>query len=81
MMGRLHPLLAGMIHILHTGGILLNSSRLLVWESATLPGAQQVLPGLAVKQAEQETLAELAQPGRDNEAENTVLLLPLTEQG
>lgn len=33
MMGRLHPILAGMIHILHTGGIVLNSGRLLNWEA------------------------------------------------
>ena len=33
MMGMLHPVLAGMVHILHTGGIVLNSGRLLNWEA------------------------------------------------
>lgn len=33
MMGMLHPVLAGLIHILHTGGIVLNSGRLLSWEA------------------------------------------------
>ena len=38
MAGRLHPVLAGMIHILHTGGILINSSRLLAWEPPATQG-------------------------------------------
>ena len=37
MMGFLSPVLAGMIHILHTGGILLNSGRLLRWEPPVEP--------------------------------------------
>lgn len=37
MMGLLSPVMAGMIHILHTGGILINSSRLLSWEAPVLP--------------------------------------------
>lgn len=37
MMGFLSPMLAGMIHILHTGGILLNSGRLLRWEPPVEP--------------------------------------------
>ncbi len=31
MLGVLSPIMAGMIHVLHTGGILVNSSRLLSW--------------------------------------------------
>ncbi len=37
MFGFLSPVLAGMIHILHTGGILLNSGRLLHWEPPVEP--------------------------------------------
>jgi hypothetical protein len=37
MMGILSPVMAGMIHILHTGGILLNSGRLLSWEAPVEP--------------------------------------------
>lgn len=37
MLGFLSPVLAGMIHILHTGGILLNSGRLLHWEPPVEP--------------------------------------------
>ena len=40
MAGRLHPVLAGLIHILHTGGILLNSGRLLAWEPPVKPGGR-----------------------------------------
>ena len=39
MMGILSPIMAGMIHILHTGGILINSSRLLSWEPPDEPMA------------------------------------------
>ncbi len=35
MMGILSPIMAGMIHIIHTGGILVNSSLLLRWEPPT----------------------------------------------
>ncbi|PIE68419.1 MAG: heavy metal translocating P-type ATPase [Deltaproteobacteria bacterium] len=38
MIGILSPVMAGMIHIVHTGGILINSSRLLSWEPS--PAAQ-----------------------------------------
>ena len=37
MFGFLSPVLAGMIHIVHTGGILLNSGRLLRWEPPVEP--------------------------------------------
>ncbi|MBM9538703.1 heavy metal translocating P-type ATPase [Desulfobulbus alkaliphilus] len=37
MAGLLSPIMAGMIHILHTGGILLNSGRLLTWEPPVEP--------------------------------------------
>jgi len=37
MIGVLSPVMAGMIHILHTGGILLNSGRLLSWEAPVEP--------------------------------------------
>ncbi len=37
MMGILSPIMAGMIHIFHTGGILLNSGRLLSWEPPVEP--------------------------------------------
>lgn len=37
MIGVLSPVMAGMIHILHTGGILLNSGRLLSWEPPVEP--------------------------------------------
>lgn len=37
MLGLLSPIMAGMIHILHTGGILLNSSRLLSWQPPVEP--------------------------------------------
>lgn len=37
MLGILSPVMAGMIHIIHTGGILVNSSRLLSWEAPVLP--------------------------------------------
>lgn len=37
MLGVLSPIMAGMIHILHTGGILLNSGRLLSWEPPVEP--------------------------------------------
>ena len=37
MIGLLSPVMAGMIHILHTGGILLNSGRLLSWEPPAEP--------------------------------------------
>ena len=37
MAGILSPIMAGMIHILHTGGILINSSRLLSWEPSDEP--------------------------------------------
>lgn len=37
MIGLLSPVLAGMIHIFHTGGILLNSGRLLHWEPPVEP--------------------------------------------
>ncbi|PIE73631.1 MAG: heavy metal translocating P-type ATPase [Deltaproteobacteria bacterium] len=37
MFGLLSPVMAGMIHILHTGGILLNSGRLLKWEPPVEP--------------------------------------------
>lgn len=36
MAGLLSPIMAGMIHIIHTGGILLNSSLLLRWEAPVL---------------------------------------------
>jgi cation-transporting P-type ATPase C len=37
MLGFLSPVLAGMIHIFHTGGILLNSGRLLHWQPPVEP--------------------------------------------
>jgi cation-transporting P-type ATPase C len=37
MLGFLSPVLAGLIHIAHTGGILLNSGRLLSWEPPVDP--------------------------------------------
>jgi len=37
MVGILSPIMAGMIHIFHTGGILLNSGRLLSWEPPIEP--------------------------------------------
>ncbi|HHD56389.1 MAG TPA: cation-translocating P-type ATPase, partial [Desulfobulbaceae bacterium] len=37
MAGILSPVMAGMIHILHTGGILLNSGRLLSWQPPVEP--------------------------------------------
>ncbi len=37
MLGILSPVMAGMIHILHTGGILLNSGRLLSWQPPVEP--------------------------------------------
>ena len=37
MLGILSPIMAGMIHILHTGGILLNSGRLLSWQPPVEP--------------------------------------------
>ncbi len=37
MIGVLSPVMAGLIHILHTGGILINSSRLLTWEPPVEP--------------------------------------------
>ncbi|MBL0712386.1 MAG: cation-translocating P-type ATPase [Desulfosarcina sp.] len=39
MAGILSPIMAGMIHLLHTGGILINSSRLLGWEPPDEPMA------------------------------------------
>lgn len=41
MAGLLPPILAGLIHILHTCGILLNSGRLLRWEAPTEPMARK----------------------------------------
>ncbi|MGI6657070.1 MAG: heavy metal translocating P-type ATPase [Desulfobulbus sp.] len=43
MVGVLSPVMAGMIHILHTGGILLNSGRMLSWEPPVTP--RKRLPG------------------------------------
>lgn len=40
MMGLISPVMAGLIHIIHTGGILVNSSRLLSWEPPVSPRAQ-----------------------------------------
>lgn len=40
MMGILSPVMAGLIHIFHTGGILLNSGRLLSWEPPVTPMGQ-----------------------------------------
>jgi cation-transporting P-type ATPase C len=40
MTGILSPIMAGMIHILHTGGILINSSRLLGWNPPDEPMAR-----------------------------------------
>ena len=37
MLGILSPVMAGMIHIFHTAGILINSSRLLSWEAPYQP--------------------------------------------
>ena len=37
MLGILSPVMAGMIHIIHTGGILINSGRLLSWEPPDEP--------------------------------------------
>ncbi|WP_321495678.1 cation-translocating P-type ATPase [uncultured Desulfobacter sp.] len=37
MLGMLSPVMAGMIHIFHTAGILVNSSRLLSWEPPSKP--------------------------------------------
>ena len=37
MLGILSPVMAGLIHIIHTGGILLNSGRLLSWEPPVGP--------------------------------------------
>ena len=37
MLGMLSPVMAGMIHIFHTAGILVNSSRLLSWELSCEP--------------------------------------------
>jgi cation-transporting P-type ATPase C len=37
MLGILSPIMAGMVHILHTGGILLNSGRLLSWQPPVEP--------------------------------------------
>lgn len=37
MLGILSPVMAGMIHILHTGGILFNSGRLLSWQAPVEP--------------------------------------------
>jgi heavy metal translocating P-type ATPase len=37
MMGLISPVMAGLIHIIHTGGILVNSSRLLSWEPPVTP--------------------------------------------
>ncbi|PHR27242.1 MAG: heavy metal translocating P-type ATPase [Desulfotalea sp.] len=37
MMGLISPVMAGLIHILHTGGILINSSRLLSWDPPVTP--------------------------------------------
>ena len=37
MLGLLSPVMAGLIHIIHTGGILLNSGRLLNWEPPVEP--------------------------------------------
>jgi len=37
MLGMLSPVMAGMIHIFHTAGILVNSSRLLSWEPPCRP--------------------------------------------
>lgn len=39
MLGILSPIMAGMIHILHTGGILLNSGRLLSWQPPVEPSS------------------------------------------
>ena len=39
MLGILSPVMAGMIHIFHTGGILVNSGRLLSWEPPDEPMA------------------------------------------
>ncbi len=40
MLGILSPMMAGLIHIIHTGGILANSSRLLSWEPPVTPMEQ-----------------------------------------
>lgn len=40
MLGLLSPIMAGLIHIAHTGGILLNSSRLLPWQPPVNPMQQ-----------------------------------------
>ncbi len=39
--GMLSPIMAGMIHIFHTGGILVNSSLLLRWQAPALPSAEE----------------------------------------
>lgn len=37
MLGLISPIIAGFIHVFHTGGILVNSSRLLSWEPPVTP--------------------------------------------
>ncbi len=44
MLGILSPVMAGMIHIFHTGGILVNSGRLLTWEPPSEPMKQNKNP-------------------------------------
>jgi cation-transporting P-type ATPase C len=42
--GRINPIMAGLIHILHTLGIMVNSSRLLKWEPGVTPPSSDTRP-------------------------------------
>ena len=42
--GRISPITAGLIHVLHTLGIMLNSSRLLKWEPGVTPPSSDARP-------------------------------------
>ncbi|MGD0229769.1 MAG: cation-translocating P-type ATPase [Syntrophorhabdales bacterium] len=43
--GRISPITAGLIHVLHTLGIMVNSSRLLKWEPVVTPPSSDTRPG------------------------------------
>ena len=42
--GRINPIMAGLIHVLHTLGIMANSSRLLKWEPGVAPPSSDTQP-------------------------------------
>ncbi len=59
MMGLISPIMAGLIHILHTGGILINSGRLLTWEPpAVEQGGLEAAGGEDAQMADGSTATE-----------------------